>query len=184
MSRDIPSSQAILNDLFLLLLLELLLLFELLLHSLDACHHATLLSGLLLLLGVVGLELHEELLLVNGLAQYQHDDDGGERRDKVVVVKTSRVIVKCEDEDDGHKKHHPLHHLLLLGVATCGLLIHGVQGVDDVHDAEEQAEERDVVAQEGKVEVPMQEVVVGREVVFKALSYSLQFSDFSLLNSE
>lgn len=63
----------------LLLLLELLLLFELLLHSLKTSHHAALLHRLLLVLGIVGLELNEELVLVDRLTQYHHDDDRGER---------------------------------------------------------------------------------------------------------
>lgn len=54
--------------LLLLLLLQFLLLFELLLHSFEACHHSALLFGLLLVLGVVGLELYEQLVFIDGLA--------------------------------------------------------------------------------------------------------------------
>ena len=54
------------NELFLiallLLLLQLLLLLLILLHSLKASHHAALLDGLLLVLGVVGLKLHGHFL--------------------------------------------------------------------------------------------------------------------------
>ena len=54
----------------LLLLLELLLLFELLLHSLKTSHHAALLHRLLLVLGIVGLELYEELVLVDNSTKF------------------------------------------------------------------------------------------------------------------
>ena len=65
------------------LFLQLLGLF---LHGGESCCQSTLFLWVILILLIAGLEDGQQLLVVSGLAEYEHDDAGEEKGDEVVEV--------------------------------------------------------------------------------------------------
>ena len=120
------------------------------------------------MLVAVGLELGQKLGVVRRLAQVPHDEDARQTGEEVVVAEAAGVVVEDEEEHQRHDVHHVLHHLHLLRLIARHrvlLLTHGDPRVDDVRQAEEQAEDGEVVADEPEVGVPAEQFVVAREVV-------------------
>ena len=145
-----------------LLLLTLQLGLLLTLHLGHALHEAVALARLLL----VRLELGQELVFVDEVAERGRLQDGDKRGDEEVVAQTRGVLVEDEEEHHGHHVRHHGHagHLLLPRVAH----VHVDLGVDHVDNRHQQTEEADVVTHEGADErdvgVPRDDGVERREV--------------------
>ena len=145
-----------------LLLLTLQLGLLLTLHLGHALHEAVAFARLLL----VRLELGQQLVFVDEVAERGRLQDGDQRRDEEVVAQPRGILVEDEEEHHGHHVRHHGHagHLLLTGVAH----VHVDLGVDHVDYRHQQTEEADVVTHEGaderNVGVPRDDGVERREV--------------------
>lgn len=169
--------------LFLVLSLFLFLFFQdgllLFLQCFQPCGHSRHLFVRVCFIGlVVSFELGQKLLVIGGFAQEPHDKDASQTGKEIVIVQSGRVVVEHEEEGYRHDVHHVLHELHLLCLFTGHavlLLAHANPRVDDIGQAEQQAENAEMVSDEPDGLVPSYHVIVCRKVGSPKETFPTQF---------
>ena len=131
------------------------------------CQPTRLFVGVVLVLLEVSFKFCQELGIIGGAAEIPHGEGRSTQRDEVIEVQAGAILVEHEEEHEGHEVHHILHHLhlrCLFGRRSghrLTLLAHTHHGVKKIGQTEEDAEEREMVAQAPNTGTPRDEVVVG-----------------------
>ena len=151
-----------------LFLEHLLLLFIQCLES--RCQSRCFLLRVVLVLLVVGLEFGKKFRIVGRTTEIPHRSGGAEQGNEVVEVESRAVLVEHEEEHHGHQEHGVLKYFHIGGLVgrsshRVALLAHRHEAIQQIGEAEEHAEEREVVAQSPDIGAPRDQIVVSREVI-------------------